>query len=196
MSALALVPMRRQALEALIAEKAHAHPELARALTLRTLKLILERERIRCYVRPSPIPARLVPFAGAWAIVLDKGMSDPERLLCAIHELAHLWAHHDVLLERWETEAVDRSDREWSLIQEAEADYVTELLVRGPSKPRATTYIQHLVRGADARGDSKRICPGCHAPIGNAPGQLRPAPRSRLCVRCVLEIDPPMMAGD
>jgi Zn-dependent peptidase ImmA (M78 family) len=46
--------------------------------------------------------AQLLSFDGLWAILLNSNSSPRRHLYYGVHELAHLWCHHDRTCDRWE----------------------------------------------------------------------------------------------
>jgi Zn-dependent peptidase ImmA (M78 family) len=127
-----------EAIQAIIAAKRQLHPELARALTWTGVQRICEREGVilRKASGPTPRPAQLVPFAGAWTILLSRDVPQRRYTYLAAHELGHLWLHHDAAAERWEH--VFNMDVNWpDDPREDEAETFAALVLAGPTRARA-----------------------------------------------------------
>ena len=89
--------------------KKRIHPELRRPMTWNGLRRILAREDVALIITEmAKREAQLVQFDGAWAILLDSNASSRRYTYFGIHELGHLWLHHD--------SAADRSDRIYNML--------------------------------------------------------------------------------
>jgi Zn-dependent peptidase ImmA (M78 family) len=86
-----------------IEEKRELHPELARPLGWNGFRRILVREDISLVVTEmARRDAQLLSFDGRWAILLNSNSGPRRHLYHGVHELAHLWCHHDRTCARWE----------------------------------------------------------------------------------------------
>lgn len=147
MSALSLEQIAR-----VIDQKRETHPELGRALSWRALQQICARERIaiRRSVEAIPRPAQLVPFAGRWAILINRTSPERRYTYLAAHELGHLWLHHDVQHDR--TERVYNMDSHWpDDPREDDAELFAALVLAGPTRarvmmPEAETHLRFALR--------------------------------------------------
>lgn len=129
-----MIPARLEELRAVIEQKAALHPELRRPLGLAGFRRVLARDKVTLVMQPHPRIAQLLPSLRGWSIIVDKNQPAPARLLCACHELAHLWLHHDPFFPRYETSVYDQSPPWYDARREEEADAFAEMLVRGPEK--------------------------------------------------------------
>lgn len=95
-------PIRLDLIQRVLTEKCARHPELTRPLRWSGLLRICEREGVGLLVRrlPRPRSAELVPYSGAWTIVLSSEAPVRRHTYYAAHELAHLWLHHDPITAR------------------------------------------------------------------------------------------------
>jgi hypothetical protein len=125
--------MELDAVRSLLREKMNVHPELTAPLTLKGLRRILARENVAWFVRPLPRPAKLIPYLGHWAIVVDA--KQPERQHCYLgaHELGHLWLHHDRHFDRTETRVYNMSDSWEADPEEDDAEIFATMVLQGPS---------------------------------------------------------------
>jgi hypothetical protein len=125
-------------ISAVIARKRDVHPELARCLTWPGLLRICEREGVDVRISRGPMPrqAQLVPYAGAWTIVLNRDTPFRRHTYLAAHELGHLWLHHDRAHDRWER--VFNMDASWEADpREDDAELFASLVLAGPTRARA-----------------------------------------------------------
>jgi Zn-dependent peptidase ImmA (M78 family) len=136
-----------------IDRKRETHPELARALTWPAFLRICEREDVTVRKSRAPMPrmAQLVPYAGAWTIVLNCAAPLRRHLYLGTHELGHLWLHHDRAgAERWER--VYNMEQHWpDDPREDDAELFAQLVLMGPQlfgpdRRRAETHVQHALR--------------------------------------------------
>lgn len=83
-------------------EKRLRYPKLDRRPSLDYLKrVVLRAEGVSLEKAPLPNPAQLYNFRGEWTILLNSRETDPRRKRWFImHELAHLWVHHDPVAPR------------------------------------------------------------------------------------------------
>lgn len=128
----ALSPARRALIDAVLEAKRQEHRELRAPLLDRGLMIVLRREGVALLVRPHPRDSELLPIAGRWTIIVDRGQERSAWLVLATHELGHLWLHHDLFFPRHETSVYDQSPPWYDELREAEADYLAELLIAGP----------------------------------------------------------------
>lgn len=124
--------MDLEAIRAVVREKSAIHPELLAPLTLRGLRRILEREDVEFIVRPLPRPAQLIPFLGGWSIVVDSRRPERQHVYLGAHELGHLWLHHDVHFDRWETRVYNMGDAWEPDPKEDDAELFATLVLQGP----------------------------------------------------------------
>jgi len=126
---------RRAELQAILDTKRDAHPELARPLTLASLRKVLAREQVRIEIKAHPRPAQLLPLPKGWTIVIDEATSASERLVLACHELAHYWLHVDID----EVVTYDYSPPWYDALRESEANYLAEQMIADPVQQRPIT---------------------------------------------------------
>lgn len=134
--------------------KRATHPELARALSWPALVRICERESVGIRKSRGRMPrmAQLVPYAGAWTIVLNRHAPERRHTYLAAHELGHLWLHHDRAgTERWER--VYNMEQHWpDDPREDDAELFASLVLMGPRHARpytgtaAETHVHHALR--------------------------------------------------
>jgi Zn-dependent peptidase ImmA (M78 family) len=111
---------------------------------------ICDREgvTIRKSAGRMPRMAQLVPYAGAWTIVLNKEAPLRRHTYLAAHELGHLWLHHDPQHDR--AERVYNMGQHWpDDPREDDAELFATLVLMGPRRaPRkaAETRVQHVLR--------------------------------------------------
>lgn len=114
-------------------EKKLRYPKIARRPTLEYLtRVVLPDERVSLRVAPLPNPAQLYNFRGEWTILLNARETLPERKRWFIvHELAHLWLHHDPVAAReavvYASQAYENDDP-----READAELFCMLAFGGP----------------------------------------------------------------
>jgi hypothetical protein len=140
-----IVPARLAELRGISFTKRDRHPELAKPLTLAGLRRIVKREHVELSIRPHPRLGELVPLLGRWLIIVDERQPKKAWTICAAHELAHLWLHHDPYFARHETTVYDASPPWYDIVREEEADVFAELLVRGPdgtSRPNQSSALR------------------------------------------------------
>jgi hypothetical protein len=81
---------------AIVRSKREIHPELARPLGWNGFRRILAREDISLVVTAmAKRDAQLICFDGQWAILLNSNSCPRRHLYYGVHELGHLWCHHD-----------------------------------------------------------------------------------------------------
>jgi hypothetical protein len=139
---------------AIIDRKRETHPELARALTWPALLRICEREgvAVRKSVGRMPRMAQLVPYAGAWTIVLNREAPPRRHTYLAAHEVGHLWLHHDPLHDR--SERVYNMGEHWpDDPREDDAELFATLLLMGP---RGDAHPARAAHDARAEGTTVR----------------------------------------
>lgn len=114
-----------------VAERRAEHPELAHPLGWHGLQRILAREGIQVRMAPLSQPAMLVQYCGEWTIVLNVDLPTRRHMWAIVHELGHLWLHHD--------RACARGDRVYQLTdvpgpdaQEDDAEVFAACLLGGP----------------------------------------------------------------
>ena len=94
--------MSPQDILAVVIAKQLEHPELRQPPTWSELRRVIAREDVDILVAPLPRPAQLVQYGGAWTIVISSEVAPSRYTYYALHELGHLWLHHDTTAERWE----------------------------------------------------------------------------------------------
>jgi Zn-dependent peptidase ImmA (M78 family) len=137
---------------AVIERKREQHPELARALAWPAFLRICEREGVTVRKSKGRIPrmAQLVPYAGAWTIVLNRHAPERRHTYLGAHELGHLWLHHDSAAERWER--VYNMEPNWpDDPREDDAELFASLVLMGPRTARpftgaAETHLEFVLR--------------------------------------------------
>jgi Zn-dependent peptidase ImmA (M78 family) len=88
---------------AIVRSKREIHPELARPLGWNGFRRILAREDISLVVTAmAKRDAQLICFDGQWAILLNCNSCPRRHLYYGVHELGHLWCHHDPYCSRSE----------------------------------------------------------------------------------------------
>lgn len=94
--------MRRMMIEDVAREKLAQYPALGRRLSMAAVYGIAQHEGI--VIRPGHLPydAQLVQYLGEWTILVDRRTPARQRARLILHELAHLWLHHDPHAERGE----------------------------------------------------------------------------------------------
>lgn len=146
-------PLSVDRISSVIARKRELHPELARALSWPGIQRICEREGVDLFVAKSRMPrlAQLVPYDGAWSIMISHDAQVRRHTYLAAHELGHLWLHHDATSERWER--VYNMDRNWADDpREDDAEMFATLVLAGPTRaramlpPEAETHVQFALR--------------------------------------------------
>lgn len=146
--------MTTDEIAAVIARKRRVHPELTHALSWCDFLRICERERVQVRVRQGTMarPGLLVPYLGEWTIIIS-GTAPPRRhTYIGVHELGHLWLHHDRSAERWER--VYNMDYDWSDDpREDDAELFASLVLMGPRQqravvrdPRAESHLRFALR--------------------------------------------------
>lgn len=118
-----------------IAERCATHPELLHPVDWDAYRRVCDREHIHVRVRELPNPAQLFHYMGRWRIQLSSNLDRAERVRQGLHELAHLWLHHDPAADRRERCRYidcDLPDHP----REREADLFAELLVDGAGATR------------------------------------------------------------
>lgn len=185
---------RARWLEALVARKREAHPELARPLTWARLRGVCAREGVHLSLAdlPPEQPAQLLPFFARWTILVADDLAMRERVRLAAHELAHVWAHHDPEHERWEVvyHAVhpapnDPAEREANAIAWLLLEGVADLPAASPRPvrrrardvpPAFDPYTAPLTLTVDRRTPRYGGQEG-ETPLQRALRRVRPAPR-------------------
>jgi hypothetical protein len=114
-------------------EKKKQYPRLGRAGSLGYLRdVVLPQEQVTLKVAPLPNPAQLYNFRGEWTILLNSRETDPSRKRWFIlHELAHLWIHHDPVAPRNEV-VYSSQNYENDDPREADAELFCMLAFNGP----------------------------------------------------------------
>ncbi len=168
---------------AAIHSRTSRHPELRRPLGWNGFKRICERERIQVFRRPLPREAQLVPFLGAWAILLNSELHPRRNTYFGAHELGHLWLHHDRTCERWER--CFNLDVEWrDDPREDDAELFAMMVMQGPSFGSAFTDPHAPLRERLERVPSRPIR---MIPVEAFVAALRPDPAGQ--VRGLIEAD-------
>lgn len=169
----------------------HARARESRLRHPRRRRVVLYRERVKLVVAPHPTLAQLLPVLGAWTIIVDANASVIERTVGVAHEMAHLWLHHDPRFDRAETSVYDRSPAVWSVLEEAEADALAEMIVAGPAgyfPPReryVKTYEPRPRVVLEARTDSG-LCPRCGVRFGIDDDRVPRAIDGDVCAECAM----------
>lgn len=114
-------------------EKKLRYPKIGRAPSLKYLTgVVLPAERVSLRVAPLPNPAQLYNFRGEWTILLNSRETNPARKRWFIvHELAHLWVHHDPVARRHEI-VYSSQNYENDDPREADAELFCMLAFGGP----------------------------------------------------------------
>lgn len=133
-------------------EKKQQYPRVGRAPSLDYLKrVVLPQERVSLQVAPLPNPAQLYNFRGEWTILLNSRERDPARKRWFIvHELAHLWLHHDPFAPR-EALVYSSDNYENDDPREADAELFCMLAFNGPRPELPSEWREALTYPADLR---------------------------------------------
>jgi hypothetical protein len=114
--------------EQVLEAKRLLHPTLRKVPSERELRHICWLERVTVVQdHRLPIAGALVGFTGEWTLFLSTKLAASLAPPTLLHELAHLWLHHDPYADRSEmlfTMLADESDDP----REEEADYLVALV--------------------------------------------------------------------
>lgn len=114
-------PMTPESIRAIVEQQRLLHPELGPTLTWNGVKRILAREAIELIIARTPdSEAKVGNVLGQWMIFLDSASPRRRRLHNVIHELAHIWLHHDPFHAR--SESVYKRKRQYEGEDPREAD--------------------------------------------------------------------------
>jgi Zn-dependent peptidase ImmA (M78 family) len=131
----ALSRARLRHLRRVLAAKVRQHPELRDPLDWPTLLAVAHREEVDVLARPLTVPAKLVRFAGRYAIVVNANEHPRRHTYRAAHELGHLWLHVDDAEGR-DTQSFNFSDFASPDAREDEAELVAAWLLGDESVRR------------------------------------------------------------
>jgi hypothetical protein len=127
-------------------DKKKLYPSLSRAPSLRYLtKTVLPAEGVALQRAPLPNPAQLYNYRGEWTIILNQRETDPARKRWFIvHELAHLWIHHDPVAASRRTVIYGSQAYENDDPREADAELFCMLAFNGPRPTLPSEYLEAL----------------------------------------------------
>lgn len=137
--------MKVEQIAAVIARKRELHPELGSEMHWPGFQRICAREGIGIRRAPARMPraAQLVPFLGQWSILFSADAPRRRFLYLGLHELGHLWLHHDPTAERWER--VYNMETHWCEDpREDDAEMFAALVAVGPERARAYHFCWYL----------------------------------------------------
>jgi hypothetical protein len=129
-----------------------AHPELARPLTITSLRRVLEREEIDVIRRPIPAYAYVEGGLGSYVIVLKAGLNPRHERRVLAHEYAHIKLHYESSGEvQFQRTPCRRGDP-----RELEAELFMRLLLLGESATPDHPDVAPLVAAISARETLRR----------------------------------------
>lgn len=82
---------RRWSVPILVRRLSKQHPELLRPVVWPDVRVMCHREGIAIYHVAAPFAGRLLRAGRFVAVQLNRKLSEAERTVVALHELAHFW---------------------------------------------------------------------------------------------------------